>query len=97
MGWRVGESFKALDTSDVRSTGVTPGSGGEITSILGAKISFFLERGGPGSGFIEAHSSMGSFGSNFAPDKSKETARRNFRDARIFPQTFPNDFLKKKK
>ena len=75
MGWRVGEPFKALDTSDVRSAGITPGAGGEVTSILGAN----------------------SFGSNFAPDKSKETARRTFRDARIFPQTFPGDFLQKKK
>ena len=97
MGWRVGESFRALDTADVRQSGVTPGAGGEITSILGAKISFLLERGGPGEGFIEAHSNMGQFGSNFAPDKAKETARRTLRDARIFPQTFPNDFLKKKK
>jgi hypothetical protein len=97
MGWRVGDSFRALDTADVRQAGITPGAGGEISSILGAKISFYLERGGPGSGFIEAHSDMGSFGANFARDKAKETARRTFRDARIFPQTFPNDFLKKKK
>jgi hypothetical protein len=97
MGWRVGDSFRALDTGEVRQAGITPGAGGEITSILGAKISFYLERGGPGSGFIQAHSNMSSFGANFAPDKAKESARRTFQDARIYPQTFPKDFLQKKK
>jgi len=96
MGWRVGDSFRALDTGDIRQSGITPGSGGEITSILGAKISFLVERG-KGEGYILAHSNMSSFGANFAPDKGKETARRSFQDARIFPQKFPNDFLQKKK
>lgn len=68
--------------------------GGEITSILGAKVSFVLERGGPGAGFIQAHSSLGDFSQNFAPDKAKETARRSFQDARIYPKEFPKDFVK---
>ncbi|HEX4962331.1 MAG TPA: hypothetical protein VF173_15955 [Thermoanaerobaculia bacterium] len=94
MGWRPGDPFRALSTQSVKRSGIVPGAGGEITSILGAKISFFVERGGPGAGFIEAHSSLNHFGENFAPDKSKETARRTFRDSRIYPKEFPKDFLK---
>src|SRR4051794_5036274 len=97
MGWRVGDSFRAMDTQDVKGSGMTPGAGGEVTSILGAKISFFVEQGGPGEGFIEAHANASTFSQNFAPDKGKETARRTSRDVRIHAKTFPDDFLKKKR
>jgi hypothetical protein len=97
MGWRVGEPFRAMDTQDVKASGITPGAGGEVTSIMGAKISFFVEAGGPGEGFIEAHANASTFSQNFAPDKGKETARRTFRDVRIYPKTFPDDFLKKRR
>lgn len=96
MWWKPGDSFRALDTADVRTAGITPGAGGEVTSVLGAKVSFFVERGGPGEGFIQAHANLGSFSENFAPDKAKETARRSYQDSRIYPQEFPKDFLKKK-
>ena len=96
MGWRPGDAFRALDTKSVREAGITPGAGGEVTSILGAKISFVVERGGPGSGFIQAHCNMSNFSENFAPDKAKETARRSFQDSRIYPQVFPKDFQAKK-
>jgi hypothetical protein len=94
MYWTPGVPFRALDTAAVRRSGIVPGSGGEVTSVLGAKVSFFVERGGPGSGFIQAHSSLNHFNENFALDKSKETARRTYKDSRIFPQEFPKDFLK---
>jgi hypothetical protein len=94
MGWMVGDSFRARDTQDVKGAGITPGSGGEITSILGAKVSFHVERGGPGSGFVEAHCHLGTFSKNFAPDRSKETARRTTTNLRIFPKKFPNDFVR---
>ncbi len=95
MGWRPGDSFKALSTQSVKHAGIVPGSGGEVTSILGAKVSFVLERGGADATLIQAHSSLTNFGENFAADKSKETARRSFRDARVYPKEFPKDFLKK--
>ena len=79
----------------MRRAGIVPGSGGEVTSVLGAKVSFFLERGGPGTGVIRAHCNFSSFNSNFTLDKSKETARRSYQDSRIYPQEFPRDFLKK--
>jgi len=94
MDWKPGKSFRALDTKAVRGAGIVPGSGGEVTSVLGAKVSFFLERGGPGSGFIQGHCNLSEFNQNFAPDKAKETARRSFQDSRIYPRAFPKDFLK---
>jgi hypothetical protein len=94
MGWRPGDSFRALSTQSVKRAGIVPGSGGEITSILGAKVSFVVERGGPGAGSIQAHSSLNEFSENFAHDKAKETARRSFQDARIYPKEFPKDFVK---
>lgn len=94
MYWTPGVPFRALDTAAVRRAGIVPGSGGEVTSVLGAKVSFVLERGGPGAGFIKAHSSLNHFGENFALDKSKETARRTFQSSQIYPQEFPKDFLK---
>jgi hypothetical protein len=97
MGWRVGDPFRAMDTQDVKSSGMTPGSGGEVTSIMGAKISFYVEAGGPGEGFLEGHCNASTFSQNFAPDKGKETARRTVKDARIHPKTFPDDFFKTKK
>jgi hypothetical protein len=90
--WKRGDSFKALDTAAVKGAGIVPGAGGEVTSVLGTKISFFVERGGPGSGFIQAHADLGTFNQNFALDKSKETARRSFQDSRIYPRQFPKDF-----
>jgi hypothetical protein len=94
MSWMVGDSFRAKDTQDVKGAGIKPGSGGEITSILGAKVSFHVERGGPGSGFVQAHCNFGTFSTNFAPDRSKETARRTYTTLRIFPKKFPTDFLR---
>ena len=94
MGWKPGDSFKALSTRAVKRAGIVPGSGGEVTSILGAKVSFLVERGGDDRTVILAHSSLTDFGENFALDKSKETARRTFRDARVYPKEFPKDFLK---
>jgi hypothetical protein len=88
----VGDSFRALDTQEIRNAGIRPGSGGEVASILGAKVSFHVERGGPGSGFVQAHCHLGTFSKNFAPDRSKETARRTITSLRIFPKKFPNDF-----
>ncbi|HVR06577.1 MAG TPA: hypothetical protein VMW75_00890 [Thermoanaerobaculia bacterium] len=75
-----------------------PGAGGAISSVVGAKISFLLERGSPGAGVIEAHCDLGTFGENFAPDKSKETARRSGpRNAAIYPKSFPADFQRSAK
>ncbi|HEX4494221.1 MAG TPA: hypothetical protein VIE43_01010 [Thermoanaerobaculia bacterium] len=95
MDWKPGTPFRALDTAEVRRAGIVPGSGGEVTSVLGAKVSFYLDRGGPGAGFIQAHSNFSSFNANFALDKSKETVRRSYQDSRVYPQEFPRDFLKK--
>lgn len=92
MGWMAGDSFRARDTQEIKGAGITPGSAGEITSILGAKVSFLVERGGRGSGVVQAHCHLGTFSKNFAPDKSKETARRTVTSLRIFPKKFPNDF-----
>jgi hypothetical protein len=94
MDWKPGTSFRALDTAAVRRAGIVPGAGGEVTSVLGAKVSFFLERGGPGAGVIRAHCNLSHFSENFALDKSKETSRRSYQDSRIYPQEFPRDFLK---
>jgi len=93
MGWMVGDPFRARDTQEIKGAGIAPGSPGAITSILGAKVSFRVDRGGPGSGFILAHCHIGTFTRNFAPDRSKETARRTVTSLRIFPKKFPNDFV----
>lgn len=92
MGWMMGDAFRARDTQEVKGAGITPGSAGEITSILGAKVSFYVEKSGPGSGFILAHCPFGTFSQNFAPDRSKDTARRTTTSVRVFPKKFPNDF-----
>jgi hypothetical protein len=95
MWWHPGDPFRALDTREVRQCRIVPGAGGAISSVVGAKISFLLERGSPGAGVIEAHCDLGTFAQNFAPDKSKETARRaGARNAGIYPQAFPNDFVR---
>lgn len=94
MGWMIGDSFRARDTQDVRGAGIRPGSGGEITSILGAKVSFHIETAGPGSAVLRAHCNLGTFSKNFSPDRSKDTARRTWTSAGIFPKKFPNDFLR---
>ena len=92
MGWMIGDSFRARDTQDVRGAGIRPGSGGEITSILGAKVSFLIESAGPGSEILRGHCNLGTFAKNFAPDRSKDTARRTITSVRIFPKKFPADF-----
>jgi hypothetical protein len=94
MSWMVGDSFRARDTQDVKGAGITPGSAGEVASVLGAKVSFYVEKAGPGSGFIQAHCHLGTFSKNFTPDRSKDTARRTITGLRIFPKKFPNDFLR---
>jgi len=98
MWWHTGDPFQALDTREVRKCQIVPGAGGAISSVVGAKISFLLERGSPGAGVIEAHCDLGTFGENFAPDKSKETARRSGpRNAAIYPKSFPADFQRSAK
>ena len=88
--WRVGDTFRALDTKDIRDCHIVPGASGRIEGIIGAKISFHLEKSHPKQGFTEGWAAVGDFGRNFAPDKSSESNRRQTTTSSLYPAQFPD-------
>ena len=92
MIWRIGETFRALDTQDVRDCNIVPGTAGRIEGIIGAKISFHLEKSHPKQGFTEGSASLGDFSKNFEPDKSTESNRRQKLTSALYPTQFPDEW-----
>ena len=92
MQWRIGDTFRALDTKDVRDCNIVPGAAGRIEGILGARISFHLGQSHPKQGFTEGCATLGDFDINFAPDKSAESNRRQKSTSALYPVQFPDDW-----
>ena len=94
MSWKIGDTFRALDTSEILASNIVPGTPGRIEGINGAKISFHIEKSHPKQGFTEGNASVGDFSRNFAPDKSKESSRRQHVTSNIYPTEFPTEWTR---
>lgn len=92
MNWRIGETFRALDTKDIRDCHITPGTPGRIEGIIGSRVSFFLEPGHPKQGFTVGNANVGDFNKNFSRDKAKDSNRRQRVTSNVYPNAFPTDW-----
>lgn len=70
MYWNAGDPFrpKIPLTVLLKNTGINENARGWITFVDAKGISFYLDRGTPGAGWIEARTEPGIFGANFVPD-----------------------------
>ncbi len=89
MNWRIGDTFRARDTKDVRDCNILPGTPGRIEGVIGAQISFHMEKSGPKQGYTIGHASLGDFNLNFAMDKGKESNRRQKETSGMYANAFP--------
>lgn len=94
MTWRIGDTFRALDTKDIRDSNIVPDTPGRIEGMIGSKVSFFLEKGHPKQGYTVGNASLGDFNKNFARDKAKESSRRQLETSNLYPNSFPTDWRK---
>ncbi len=92
MNWRIGDTFRARDTGDVRDCSILPGTPGRIEGMIGGQISFYLEKSGPKQGYATGHASLGDFNHNFAWDKGKESKRREKETSNLYANSFPSDW-----
>lgn len=92
MQWRIGDTFRALDTKDVRDSNIVPGASGRIEGIIGAQISFHIENSHPKQGFTEGCATVGDFNRNFAPDGAKASNRRQTTTSGLYQNQFPDDW-----
>jgi hypothetical protein len=67
MYWNPGDPFKPKEplTIILRNARITNSARGWVTFNDGLKVSFYLERGIPGSDWIEAQTDLATFGANF--------------------------------
>lgn len=92
MNWQIGDTFRALDTKDVRDSNIVPGTPGRIEGIIGSKVSFYLEPKNPKQGYTMGNAALGDFNKNFARDKAKESNRRQRETSNIYPNAFPSEW-----
>ncbi len=92
MNWKLGDTFRARDTKDVRDCNIVPGTAGRIEGVNGAQLSFHIEMSHPKQGFEQGHASLGDFSRNFAIDKAKESTRRQRETSGLYPNSFPADW-----
>lgn len=93
MIWNSGDCFRPKFplTQTLRSVGVTEHGTGVVTFVDALRISFYLERGLPGMGYLEAQCTLELFGANFTPDPMRPhspayVATKHF--AKVFPDAF---------
>lgn len=92
MNWRIGDTFRALDTKDIRDSQIVPGTPGRIEGIIGSMVSFYLEPKSPKQSYTLGSAALGDFNKNFARDKSKESTRRQRETSSLYPNTFPGEW-----
>ena len=92
MNWRIGDTFRARATKDIKDCHILPGTPGRIEGVNGAQISFHLEKSTPQQGFTTGHASVGDFNLNFSWDKGKESCRRQKETSNLYAQAFPWDW-----
>jgi hypothetical protein len=70
MYWQPGDPFYPLRplTVSVKKCGIAEDARGVVTFVDTAAVSFYLERGIPGAGFIEARCPLALFAANFGKD-----------------------------
>jgi hypothetical protein len=73
--------------------GVTEQGTGVVTFVDPLRISFYLERGLSGMGYLEAQCTLELFGINFMPDPLRPHSPA-YISSRHFPKAFPDAFLR---
>lgn len=95
MIWNSGDCFqpKLPLTQTLRSVGVTEHGRGVVTFVDLRRISFYLERGLAGMGYLEAQCTLELFGINFMPDPLRPHSSA-YVASKHFPKIFPDAFLR---
>jgi len=94
MVWNAGDCFrpKIPLTQTLRSAGITEHGTGVVTCVDPFRVSFYLEHGLPGMGYLEAQCSLDLFGMNFLPDPLRPNSPA-YRTSKHFPKAFPEAFV----
>jgi hypothetical protein len=94
MYWNPGDPFKPKEplTITVRNARITSFAHGWVTFNDGLNVSFYLDRGSPGSGWIEAQTDLATFGANFVRNPIGPNNRAYVASQHV-KKIFPKDFL----
>jgi hypothetical protein len=94
MYWNPGDPFKPQEplTATARNARITSFARGWVTVADSRNISFYLDRGIPGSGWIEAQTDLATFGVNFVPDHTTPPNKAYAR-SQHYLKLFPRDFF----
>jgi hypothetical protein len=90
--WKPGEVFIPRDTTLIKNCGIDPSRGrGHVTYVADGFISFYLDRGPSGAGWIEARCSLETFGLNFLHLPVREISKA-YITSRHFTKLFPANY-----
>jgi len=94
MIWNAGDPFrpKLPLTQTLRSAGISEHGTGVVTFVDPLRISFYLERGLPGMGYLEAQCALDVFGVNFLPDPLRPHSPA-YQASKHFAKVFPDAFV----
>ncbi len=94
MYWNLGDPFKPQEplTVTARNARITSLARGWVTFVDSRNISFYLDRGIPGSGWIEAQTDRGTFAANFLRDYSTPN-NNGYARSKHYQKIFPQDFF----
>lgn len=94
MYWKPGDPFKPKEpvTVTARNARLASTARGWVAFVDATNISFYLDRGIPGSGWIEAETDLATFAANFLPDHSTPNNPAYAR-SQHYKKMFPRDIV----
>jgi hypothetical protein len=92
--WTAGDAFIPMDTDANRACGISTEGSGYVTCVLGSQVSFFVDRGRPIGGRVEASCDLGTFSANFKPHPNLSNCT-GYNTAGVTGTRYPDDLKRR--